>query len=209
MNVLEGKVAIVTGASSGIGRATARLFADEGAAVVATARRQAELNSLVSEIEASGGQAIRLPAMCAKKPRKSNRRSGGRSFRRARHSVQQRRNPWRDGAGLIPFDGELARHIGRQSNKRFRRREGANSPHGRAWKRLGNFHIDVCRIQRRLARHGRICGKQSRSNWAYAGFGRRIRRSRHSGERNPPAGPIRPWRLKILVTEPLPKICMP
>ena len=60
MNVLEGKVAIVTGASSGIGRATARLFADEGAAVVATARRQAELDSLVAEIEASGGQAIAL-----------------------------------------------------------------------------------------------------------------------------------------------------
>jgi NAD(P)-dependent dehydrogenase (short-subunit alcohol dehydrogenase family) len=60
MNVLEGKVAIVTGASSGIGRAMARLFADEGAAVVATARRQAELDSLVSEIEASGGQAISL-----------------------------------------------------------------------------------------------------------------------------------------------------
>jgi NAD(P)-dependent dehydrogenase (short-subunit alcohol dehydrogenase family) len=58
MNVLANKVAIVTGASSGIGRATAKLFAGEGAKVVVSARRQAELDALVREIEAAGGQAI-------------------------------------------------------------------------------------------------------------------------------------------------------
>ena len=57
MNALTGKVAIVTGASSGIGRAAALLFAQNGARVVVGARRQAELDSLVAQIHAAGGEA--------------------------------------------------------------------------------------------------------------------------------------------------------
>jgi NAD(P)-dependent dehydrogenase (short-subunit alcohol dehydrogenase family) len=57
---LTGKVAIVTGASSGIGRATARLFAEEGATVLVTARRAAELEALVAEIRSGGGEADML-----------------------------------------------------------------------------------------------------------------------------------------------------
>jgi len=58
MNILSEKVAIVTGASSGIGRATALLFANEGAKVVVTARRKKELDALVAEIVGAGGTAI-------------------------------------------------------------------------------------------------------------------------------------------------------
>ncbi len=60
MSRLANKVAIVTGASSGIGRATAKLFAAEGARVIVGARREAELLSLVDEIHAAGGTAVAL-----------------------------------------------------------------------------------------------------------------------------------------------------
>lgn len=61
MPMLAGRVAIVSGASSGIGRAAAKLFATEGACIVATARRSNELDQLVEEIRGAGGQAIAVP----------------------------------------------------------------------------------------------------------------------------------------------------
>lgn len=60
MNALANKVAIVTGASSGIGYSTSKLFAREGARVIVAARRQSALNELVAEISAFGGEAIAL-----------------------------------------------------------------------------------------------------------------------------------------------------
>ena len=57
MSDMNGKVALITGASSGIGRSTAEAFAARGARVVLAARRQEELAALTSEITARGGKA--------------------------------------------------------------------------------------------------------------------------------------------------------
>src|SRR5215211_2242405 len=55
---LDGKVAVVTGASSGIGEATAEALAAKGAAVVVAARREERLDELVGRIENSGGRTL-------------------------------------------------------------------------------------------------------------------------------------------------------
>ncbi|MEK5641323.1 short-chain dehydrogenase [Paenibacillus rhizosphaerae] len=57
---LQGKVAIFTGAANGMGAAEAKLFAKEGAKVVATDLNEAKLNEIVAEITANGGEAVAL-----------------------------------------------------------------------------------------------------------------------------------------------------
>jgi NAD(P)-dependent dehydrogenase (short-subunit alcohol dehydrogenase family) len=59
--LLEDKIAIVTGASRGIGAATARAFASAGATVVLAARTRPELDALAAEIAAAGGEALAVP----------------------------------------------------------------------------------------------------------------------------------------------------
>ena len=61
MDRLLDKVAVITGGNSGIGEATAKLFAREGATVVITARREGELRRVADEITAAGGKCVYIP----------------------------------------------------------------------------------------------------------------------------------------------------
>lgn len=81
---LDGKVVIVTGASSGVGAATMKLFAAEGAKVVGAARRQQVLDGVLGEIEAAGGEGAVVaedlsdPAAAARVIAAAQERFGGR-----------------------------------------------------------------------------------------------------------------------------------
>src|SRR5882672_6730433 len=61
MKGIEGKVVVITGASSGIGEATARLLAEAGAKVVLGARKSDRLKTLAASIKSSGGEATYAP----------------------------------------------------------------------------------------------------------------------------------------------------
>ena len=60
-NNIEGKVVVITGASSGLGEATARMLSALGATVVLGARRVDRIEALARELEAAGGRALALP----------------------------------------------------------------------------------------------------------------------------------------------------
>jgi NADP-dependent 3-hydroxy acid dehydrogenase YdfG len=60
-NGIEGKIVVITGASSGLGEATARLLSSQGASVVLGARRADRLQSLAEALTDAGGKAIALP----------------------------------------------------------------------------------------------------------------------------------------------------
>jgi len=64
---IEGKVVVITGASSGLGESTARHLARLGATVVLGARRKVRLDAIVRDIEASGGKALAVTVDATKR----------------------------------------------------------------------------------------------------------------------------------------------
>ena len=61
---LQGKVALITGGSGGIGAATCRLLAANGARVAVNGRDEAKIDAVVEEIRSAGGEAVGVPADC-------------------------------------------------------------------------------------------------------------------------------------------------
>ena len=66
MNDLKGKTVVITGGNSGVGAATAMLFAKNGANVVISARRQAALDEVAEKIKAEGGNVLTVPTDISK-----------------------------------------------------------------------------------------------------------------------------------------------
>ena len=109
MESLQGHVALVTGASQGIGRACAVTLAKAGATVALAARNEEKLKAAVAQIEAEGGKAVAFPLDVASEDAiKSTVKADLRPTRKNRHSRQQRR----DYPGQ-PAAADEARRLGR------------------------------------------------------------------------------------------------
>ena len=93
---IEGKVALVTGASQGIGRAVAAGLAKEGARAVLSSRGEAELHEAVEAIRLSGGEAFGIPADV------SEPESIGALLGRVTRRFGARTSSWSTRAGLPP-----------------------------------------------------------------------------------------------------------
>ena len=97
MGKLDGKVAVITGAASGMGRATAMRFAKEGAAVVVADLNSQAGEATVSEIAAGGGRAVfQHTDVGSDDGYQGADRSRGERIRPARYHLQQCRHRWSD-----------------------------------------------------------------------------------------------------------------
>ena len=109
MGLLEGRVAIVTGASKGIGRALSLRFAREGASVVCAARSADLVKETAGLVEKAGGKAIAVAGDASLEADVARMvTAGGREIRQDRHAGEQCGRRRSDQAGPGLSDGGLA-----------------------------------------------------------------------------------------------------
>jgi len=186
MNALNGKVAVIGGASSGIGRAAALLFARQGAALVLGARRAPLLAELVEDIRREGGRAlavagdVRDEAFAERLTATAVDEFGGLdiAFNNAGTlgplgpSLALSASEWRE---VLEINLSSA-YYGAKYQIPAMLARGAR-------RGLGNFHLHLRRAHRGVSRHGGLCGRQVGADRPDAGAGGGIRWARHSGER--------------------------
>ena len=140
MGLIDGKVAIVTGGGTGIGRETALLLAREGATVVVVGRRNGPLDEVVAEIQTPGGKAMRRPLESRKRERSCEAVALGRSARSARSKSSSTTRARQQGA-QHPLDQQ----------EEWERRSGSTSPRSSADAGRAARHVAK---RRRHHRHG-------------------------------------------------------
>jgi NAD(P)-dependent dehydrogenase (short-subunit alcohol dehydrogenase family) len=169
MLALANKIAIVTGASSGIGRATAKLFAEEGAKVIVAARRQAELDALVAEIADADGTAVALAGNVRDE-----------TYAKALVDLAVEKFGGLDiafnNAGAVGLMGpisELPLEEWRETldtnltSAFLGEISGSGDDRARRW--FADLHFHLRRQHRRHARHDQLCRQQGRADRADAG----------------------------------------
>ena len=185
MHTLVNKTAIIVGASSGIGRAAAKLFAEAGAQVVVGGAAPDGARGPCRGYRASGRRNVSLPG--GRCPGRSLCQSiggiGGHAFRWSRYCLQQCRHAWRDGADAGPVHRPMARNARHQSHQRLSCREISNPRNARSRRRLAHFHLDIRRLYGRHAWHGGLCGEQVRTYRPDAGAGCGVRIAGRSRKR--------------------------
>ena len=170
MSAMSNKVAIVTGASSGIGYAAAKLFAAEGAKVVVAARRQPKLEALVEEITRMGGHAAALAGDVTDEVfakdlvELAKAQFGGLDVAFNNAGTMGEMGPTPDLA-LSTWEDTLRTNLtsaflGAKYQLPAMLERGGGVP---------DLYVDVCRLYGGLSGVGGLCRKQGRAHWSHAG----------------------------------------
>ena len=184
---IEGRVAIITGAASGMGRATAYVFADEGARLALVDRNADGVEQVADEVNAAGGTAQAYARRSRRRRRDHRaRRQRPRRSRPRRHPRQQRRHLRRRAHRSRRVGEGVGDHVRRQPHR-------AGPPHPRLPRRSRAQRRGPRRqhrIDRRARRDGRrqpLHRRQARRHRPHAIDGRRARPARR--QRQLPSAP--------------------